>query len=139
MRCESASLSRHGSRPQVRTAPSVGAQQAQDHAQGRGLARAVGADEAEHLAALDRRSVTSLGGHDVAVAAGHAGRADHAGRRRSALTARPPTGARRASAGMPGLKRPSALSRPTLTLIDELHPLVAGLDVLGRELGLARR
>ena len=70
---------------------------------------------------------------ELAVAAGQALDLDHARRRVIVRSlAAPPAGARssRASAGMPGLKRPSRVVEADLDLVDELHALVAGLDVL---------
>jgi hypothetical protein len=89
----------------------VRGKQAQDAAQRRGLACAIGPDEPEHLAALDAE-VEAVDGRDAAVAAHETRDLDERRvRHRPGSTAR-----RRASAGMPGLNSPSSLSRATFSL-----------------------
>ena len=91
--------------------PRGGSEQAQDHAEGGGLARAVGPDEAEHLAA-EHVEAHVAHRHERAVAAAQAIDDDE-----GSVGHFVPAAARTcASAGMPGLKSPSGLSSPTLTL-----------------------
>ena len=107
-------------------APGVGLQQAEDRAQRRRLARAVGADQAEHLAAphveghARRRPRTSPKRRETPLDATSASRACAGAARWPTRGARVAHGSprrrgcSRAVDGMPGLNRPSPFSSATL-------------------------
>ena len=92
-------------------------QEAQDHAQGGGLARPVRPDEAEHLAAAHVEAHLGSGADGPEAAAERARAHQGLGARPRGGATRhgwPPAGARRAVAGIPGLKRESPFSSATL-------------------------